>query len=350
MARIKVLLADDSQTVLNALSALLKDEPDIEVVGRASDGVEAVSLAKALRPDVVTMDVMMPRLDGLGATAAIMAEAPARVLIVSSITESQQMDLSFRAIEAGALELISKPKGSGVDELRKWGRRVAESIRLMAEVPVITRRRLSSLPAYVPQVRTPVDVFGLVASTGGPPALALLLGALPAGLPVPILIAQHITEGFTSGLVRWLASVSPLKVGIAQEGRACMPGEVYLPPDGHHLEVDAEGLIRCPKWTGEGHCPSGDRLLSTLARAYGGRAAGVVLTGMGEDGAQGLLAIKNAGGQTFAQDATTSVVFGMPQAAFQLKATQTLLPLEAMAPIIRELAERPASWPSAPPL
>lgn len=341
MRRIRVLLADDSQTILNALSILLADEPDIEVVGRAADGVEAVSLARSLRPDVITMDVMMPRLDGLGATAAIMAEAPARVLIVSSLTESQ-MDLSFRAIEAGALELISKPKASGgPDELRRWGKRLAESIRLMAEVPVITRRRLSSLPAEMPRGREgTVDVFGLVASTGGPPALALLLGALPASLPVPILVAQHITEGFTAGLVRWLAAVSPLKISIAQEGKVCMPGEVYLPPDGHHMEVDSEGLLHCPKSDGSGHTPSGNRLLSSMARAYGARAAGIVLTGMGDDGAQGLLDLRNAGGQTFAQDATSSVVFGMPQAAFQLKATQILLPLEAMAPVIRELAER----------
>jgi len=339
MRRIRVLIADDSQTVINALSLLLKDEEDIEVIGRASDGAEAVSLAKALRPDVVTMDVNMPRLDGLGATAAIMAEAPARVLIVSSLTESQ-MDLSFRSIEAGALELISKPKTSGAEDLRRWGKRVAESIRLMAEVPVITRRRLSSMPASMPQPRVgSVDVFGVAASTGGPPALALLLGALPATLPVPILIAQHITEGFTAGLVRWLAAVSPMKVTIASDRLVPRPGEVYLPPDGHHLEVDPEGVMRCAKAT-TGHCPSGNRLLSSIARAYGSRAAGIVLTGMGDDGAQGLLDIRNAGGQTFAQDANSCVVFGMPQAAYQLQATQMLLPLEAMAPMIRELAER----------
>jgi len=332
----KILLVDDSNTVLMMHRMLLHGQPYELFFAR--DGREAVEKALAQKPDLIFMDVMMPRLDGLGATAAIMAEAPARVLIVSSLTETQ-MDLSFRAIEAGALELISKPKTSGLDDLRKWGRRVAESIRLMAEVPVITRRRLATLPDQMPRTRVaPVDIFGIVASTGGPPALALLLGALPAKLPVPILIAQHITEGFTGGLVRWLSAVCPLKVAIAQDGKVAMPGEVYLAPDGHHLELDGEGVMRCVRHT-TGHCPSGNRLLSSLARAYGARAGGVVLTGMGDDGAQGLLDIRNAGGQTFAQDAASSVVFGMPQAAYQMKATQMLLPLEAMAPMIRELAE-----------
>lgn len=336
--RIRVLIADDSFTVLNALTELLKQCEDIEVVGRASDGLEAVSMASELRPDVITMDVMMPRLDGLAATAAIMAQAPSRVLIVCSISETQQMDLSFRAIEAGALEVIAKPKSSGIEDLRRWGARVAESVRLMAEVPVVTRRRLSRLPLNLPVNRGVVDVFGLVASTGGPPALAQLLGSLPGDLPIPLLVAQHITEGFTEGLVRWLSGVTSLKIGIAQDGAACHPAHVYLAPDGHHLEVDSDGLLRTPKGYG-GHCPSGNRLLESLARSYRMRAGGVVLTGMGDDGAQGLLAIRNAGGQTFAQDAATSVVYGMPQAAAALKATQTLLPIDAMGPMILELCQ-----------
>ena len=337
---IRVLLADDSVTVLNALSALLKDFPDIEVVGQALDGVEAVSMANTLRPDVITMDVMMPHLDGLAATAAIMAEAPSRVLIVCSISETQQMDLSFRAIEAGALEVIAKPKTSGPEDLRRWGSRVGEAVRLMAEVPVITRRRISRMPVRLPVLRAAVDILGVVASTGGPPALAHILRTLPGDLPIPILVAQHITVGFTGGLVRWLSGVTALQVKIASAGEACAPGHVYLPPDGHHLEVDEEGLIVLPKFLGAGHCPSGNRLLSSLARAYRARAGGTVLTGMGDDGAQGLLAIRQAGGQTVAQDEASSVVFGMPQAAVAMQATQTVLPMEAIGPMILELCQR----------
>lgn len=337
---IRVLLADDSVTVLNALSSLLQDFPDIEVVGQALDGVEAVSMANVLRPDVITMDVMMPHLDGLAATAAIMAEAPSRVLIVCSISETDQMDLSFRAIEAGALEVIAKPKTSSPADLRRWGARVAEAVRLMAEVPVITRRRMSRMPLRLPAFRAAVDILGIVASTGGPPALAHILRSLPADLPIPILVAQHITAGFTGGLVRWLSGVTPLRVKIASEGEVCAPGCVYLPPDGHHLEVDEEGLIVLPKFSGIGHCPSGNRLLHSLARAYRARACGAVLTGMGDDGAQGLLALRQAGGQTLAQDEASSVVFGMPQAAIALKATQTSLPLEAIGPMILEMCQR----------
>jgi two-component system, chemotaxis family, protein-glutamate methylesterase/glutaminase len=338
-APIRVLLADDSLTMLEALTALLNQCQDIQVVGKAMDGVEAVTMANKLRPDVITMDVLMPRLDGLAATAAIMAEAPSRVLIVCSVSETSQMDLSFRAIQAGALELIAKPRTSSIQDLRRWGDKVAESVRLMAEVPVITRIRRATLPLHLPDIRGAVDVFGIVASTGGPPALANILSDMPGDLPIPLLVAQHITEGFTQGLVRWLSSITPLHVMMAQEGDVVSPGYVYLAPDGQHLEVDSEGILRTPRGTG-GHCPSGNRLLGSLASSYGARAGGAVLTGMGDDGAQGLLQIRNMGGQTLAQDAATSVVFGMPQAAHAAKATQTLVPLDAIGPMIRELCQR----------
>jgi two-component system, chemotaxis family, protein-glutamate methylesterase/glutaminase len=333
---VRVLVADDSATLRTALVALLGENPRLSIVGQAADGVEAVEKARTLRPDVITMDVNMPRLDGLGATAAIMTEAPSRVLVISSVRQHRQLELSFKAMAAGALELIAKPEG-GIEEMRRWGRKVAESVLLMAEVPVVRRHRSAPARVHLLNHGAHVDIVGLVASTGGPPALASVLGSLPRDLPVPLLVAQHIAHGFTAGLVRWFSSVGNLRVAAAQEGELPLPGCVYLAPDGCDLEVDAAGHLRTPRPTGL-HCPSGNRLLQSLARTYGSRAAGFVLTGMGDDGAQGLLAMRQAGGATYAQDEQTSVVFGMPQAANACGASRSLLPLESIAPAILELS------------
>jgi two-component system chemotaxis response regulator CheB len=338
-----VLVADDSATLRRALCLLLAEDPRVTVVGEAKDGAEAVRLTGALRPDVVTMDVLMPHLDGLDATAAIMATQPARVLVVCSVSERTQLDLSFRAMAAGALELIAKPKGLGsadrAGELRAWGRKLASTIVLMAEVPVV-RRPISDAPTLPSLPRLVVrraEAVGIAASTGGPPALARLLGRLPRTLPLSVLIAQHIADGFTDGLQRWLATVSPLPVRAARDGEVCEPGVVYLAPDGRDLSLGPDRRLRTPPATGP-HRPSCDLLLRSLAESLGPAAAGVVLTGMGDDGAQGLLALRQAGGCCLAQDEHSCVVFGMPQAARDLGAAELLLPLDDLAARIVELA------------
>jgi len=335
---VRVLIADDSSTIREALSTMLGNEPGIEVVGTAVDGVEALEKARLLRPDVITMDVSMPRMDGLEATAAILATTPARVIIVSSVSKEAEVDLSFRAVSAGALEVVAKHRGTP-HTLSAWGRSLAKAIRLMSEVPVVTRRWSAGSRPVTNAAGGRIDAVGLVSSTGGPPVLARILARLPADLPIPVLIAQHIADGFTTGLVRWLASETPLKVKVAVAGEACAPGCVYLPADGTHLEVDEQGLLRLIRGdSSTGHVPSGDRLLRSLAAAYGRRAGGFVLTGMGEDGAAGLLALKRSGGQTFVQDESSCVVFGMPKAALSNGAAQSSVPVESVAMIIRELS------------
>jgi len=338
MKKIRVLVADDSSTLRAALVVLLEQDGHLEVAGEARDGMEAVKLAHDLQPDVIAMDVNMPHMDGLRATEAIMADAPSRVLIISAVGEDLEVDLSLRAIAAGALELIAKPRG-GPGELRAWGKHVAASVRLMAEVPVV--RRYRKIPTLHASLGHPggIQIVGLVASTGGPPALAQVLKDLPADLGAPILIAQHIAEGFTQGLARWFGSVSKLKVAIAQDGALALPGVAYLAPDGRDLTLDLRGVLKTPRSEGL-HSPSGDRLLHSLAQASGARAAGFVLTGMGDDGAQGLKAMADFGGATFAQDKLTSVVFGMPQAANACGAARAMLPLESIAPAIIELCRK----------
>lgn len=347
--RVRLLIVDDSAAERGALVSLLAGEPRCAVVGEAADGVEALEKARDLRPDVIMMAARMPHLDGLRTTEAIMAEAPARVLILCREDEERGLDIPFRALAAGALEVIRKPPaGAGEEELRSWGRRLAETILLMSEVPVVRRQRQRQVATVSPSLARvgTVDVFALVASTGGPPALAQVLGGLPAHLPIPLLLAQHIAKGFTPGLVRWLSAVCPLVVEVAADGARALPGHAYLPPDGSDLELDAGGFLRIPPCDSL-HCPSGNRLLLSLALSRGSRAGAVVLTGMGDDGADGLLALRHAGGSTFAQDESTSVVFGMPQAAYARGAARTRLALERVAPTILELCAM--QFPTARP-
>jgi two-component system chemotaxis response regulator CheB len=343
MKRVRVLIADDSRTVRDALTGFLSQQPDIELVGEARDGLEAVALATAHRPDVVTMDAQMPMLDGFSATEKIMSECPCRILMVCSLGETNQVEAGFRAMSAGALEVIAKPVHR--EDAQQWPRKIHQAILLMSEVPVLTRRSKISTVDPLEQLGGRVDFWGIAASTGGPPVLAQIFGGLPSDLPASILVAQHIAPGFTPGLIRWFSSTTPLKVCEATRGARPLPGHIYLAPDRCDMEIDAMGKLSTPPSPG-GHCPSGNRLLQSLANAYGARAGGVVLTGMGEDGAEGLMAIHNAGGVTLAQDEATSAVFGMPAAAKKLGATRMLLPPEGLLQALRDFTR--ATWSAGP--
>jgi two-component system chemotaxis response regulator CheB len=330
---VRVVIADDSSTQRELIAALLREDPSFAVVGMAADGREAIEAARTLRPDVITMDVQMPRLDGLEATRRIMEVAPSRIIVVCAVGDEHQVDLSFRAVAAGALELVAKPQ-SHVD-VRAWGARLQETVRLMAEIPVVRRhgpKRTTS--AAWGEMRGRVDAMGIVASTGGPPALAELLRGLEPGLPAPLFLAQHTAPGFTEGLARWLGGVCSLRVVIAKDGVKSHPGCVYLPPDEHDLVVDAGGIVRVLR-SESAHCPSADRLLTSLAEVYGRRSGGLVLTGMGEDGALGIKAIVTAGGIALAQDEASSVVYGMPKVAVRVGAMSVAL--SQMGPTLHEL-------------
>lgn len=329
---IRVAVADDSDTMRRVLLELVDRAPDLEAVGAARDGEEAVALAKSVKPTILTMDVLMPRLDGVEAIGRIMAAAPCRILVISSTADDKQVDSAFRAVRAGALEVLPKPRSETGEDLARWGERVVEAIRLMSEVPVVTRRRPVA-PTPVPRAGTRIDAFALVASTGGPPVLAQILSRLPADLPIPLFAVQHISRGFTPGLRRYLASETPLAVEIAAAGSVCRPGCVYLPPDGCHLELDPDGILRTPPFARDDG-PSGDRLLRALATAYGPRLGAAVLTGMGEDGARGLAEVRDAGGLALAQDPATCVVPGMPNAALTAGAAGSSLTPDALAAAI----------------
>jgi len=333
---IRVLIADDSPTMLKMYAALLSSAPDIQVVGTAKDGAEAVELARTLHPDVITLDVRMPRMDGIEASSRIMSETPSRILVISGAVDAE---MSFKALQAGALEVMPKPRPN-LEGLANFGVKLIHIIRTMAELPV-TQRQAAQAPTQAPSpVPTPqggrVTGFGLVASTGGPPALCHLLSLLPPKLPYPLFIAQHVSDGFTAGLCQWLGAASSLQLEVAQTGLRPQPGYVYLAPDGNQLQVMLTGELLVEPIPA-GKAALGDTLLSSLALAYGERAAGAVLTGMGSDGAAGLLAIRRAGGRTFAQSPESCVVPGMPEAALRNGATDMMLSLEALASAMRSL-------------
>ncbi|MDY7230628.1 chemotaxis protein CheB [Hyalangium rubrum] len=331
---IKILLADDSPTMLKMFSGLLAPASDIRIAGTAQDGAEALTLARSLKPDLITLDVRMPRMDGIEASQRIMTEVPSRILVISGAVDAE---MSFRALQAGALEVMPKPTplNGGISS---FGTQLISTIRSMAGVPLTPRRPIIAPPGPPPVLRGGrVNGFGLVAATGGPPALAMLLSLLPPTLPYPVFIAQHVSVGFTSGLRQWLSAASPLPIEVARTGMRPQAGYVYLPPDGHQMQVLMSGEMLVEPISPL-HGTLGDALLHSLARAYGNRAGGAVLTGMGSDGATGLLAIRRAGGLAFAQSPDSCVVPGMPEAALRNGAAESSLAVDGMASALRALS------------
>ena len=331
---IRVLVADDSELFRELLVRVIAADPAFEVVAVAADGNAAASLARSVRPDVVTMDLAMPDADGFSGIARIMAETPTPILV---LTANPEEAVGFRALSLGALDILEKPQATA--DLDEYGQLLRSRLRLLAGVKVI--RHLRGLRAQrVAPARAAVrpDVVVIGASLGGPRALATLLRGLPGQFPVPVAVVQHIADGFTEGLASWLASESRLDVREAVDGAPLRPGRVLLAPTGRHLLV-AEGVARLsdspPVDTFK---PSVTPLFLSAARAYGRRACGVLLTGMGRDGAEGLRAIKDAGGPTIAQDEATSAVFGMPRAAIELGAVDRVLSIEDIPRALVELA------------
>lgn len=328
-----ILICDDSATMRLALRRSLEAQ-GLAVSAEAASGEEAVKLALQLKPDLITMDVMLPGMDGFRATQAILAQGPARIVVVSAAGEALQTDLSFRALGSGALDLVDKPEASGAQALQGWSRDLGMRIRALLDLPLGLRATMPRL-RQLRITRRSLRAFGIAASTGGPPALAKVLRDLPSDLPFPVLVALHIAPGFGPGLRRWLQTQTSLTVRMAEGGESAEAGSVWIPRDGNDLLWHRDRLRVLP--SGGGVCPNGDRLLGSLAEQLGREAGAAVLTGMGRDGAAGLLALKEAGGLTLAQDAETCVVDGMPAAAVALGAAEQRLRPEEIGFCIAEL-------------
>lgn len=338
---IRVLVAEDSAATREHLVALLGASPRFEVAAAVSDGVEALAQAERVRPDVILMDIHMPRMDGLEATRRIMSLAPTPIVLVSAGFSRDDARMSFDAIKAGALTVLGKPAGEGHPDHAHSVRELLDTLRLMSEVRVIRRFSRTERPAAVavPHLSRRVRLVAIGASTGGPAALAEILADLARGLAAPLLVVQHIASGFAASLADWLAGQTPLSVKLARGGEAARPGTVYLAPDGQQMGVDADGRIHLrtdPR--DDGFCPSASYLFDSVAASFGRAALGVLLTGMGRDGVLGLKRLREAGAVTIAQNEATSVIYGMPGEAVRAGAAEHVLSPREIARLIRALA------------
>jgi two-component system chemotaxis response regulator CheB len=330
---IRVLVAEDSATVRTLLVAVLNSDPEIQVVGEACDGVEAVALTQHLRPDLVTMDVRMPRMDGLAATKEIMIAAPTPIVIVSGSTQLHDTESAMHALRCGALAVLGKPPGPESPAFEEAARQLVATVKAMAQVKVVRHWRPRVRPTGPPVLDAPrATVVAVATSTGGPAALNQVLGDLPGDFPLPILVVQHITPGFVPGLAAWLNTVCDLRVKEAEPGELLAPRTVYLAPDGRHLGVTGRSVALSDAAPVGGFQPSATVLFESVARAYGAGTVALILTGMGEDGVEGLRAVRRVGGTVIAQDEQSSVVFGMPGAAIAAGLADTSLSIKAIAP------------------
>lgn len=348
---VRVLVVEDSVTVRRYLCDVLGTDREIEVVGEAGDGKRAIELCQTLRPDVVTMDMMLPVMTGLGATEYIMAHCPTPILIVSSSTNRGELFKTYEALAAGALDVLEKPQGDETD--RDWERRFVAAVKLISRVRVIThpRARLGALgraqaprrAEAVPDGHERFQVVALGASTGGPAAIVTILRGLPASFPLPLLLVLHIAEPFGAAFADWLDGQSAHRVSYARDGDPIgdKAGHVIMAPPDFHLVVGG-GRVHLTADPERHSCrPSVDVLFESIARDYGSAAAACLLTGMGRDGAAGLLEVRRAGGLTIAQDEATSIVYGMPREAVMLGAAASVLPLGEIGPALATIASQP---------
>lgn len=340
---LRVLVVDDSPTARMLLVRTLESQPDIKVVAQAKDGAEAVALTKELKPDVITMDVRMPNMDGLRATEQIMGQFPTPIVIVSSSVEAPDLQITFNALRVGALEVVEKPRVMDDSNFEKIRRELVEIVRAMSEVRVVRRRHVVpvTVPAAKPGKRTH-HLVAIGASTGGPQLLGEILSKINGSFPTPILVVQHMAPGFTEGFVRWLHGETRLQVKLAEEGDALLPGTVYVAPDKRHMRITDRWRVALGDDPPIGQFrPAVDALFESVATAVGMGAVGVLLTGMGHDGAKGLKAMRSAGAHTLAQDAESCVVPGMPDSARELDAVEATVTPGEIPGVLAALTQRP---------
>lgn len=349
----RVMVVDDSPTVRDLLVYILGSDPEIEIVGCAADGEEAVRMVQEKRPDVITMDLHMPNMDGFEATSRIMQSCPTPIVVVSGSTDAGEVGASFRAIEAGALVIVRRPFGPGNEAHHETARALVRTVKSMAEVKVV--RRWPKTPqrgkhtdvkengtAGTPRQSRQLVLIG--ASTGGPAVIAEILAQLPADYRLPIVIVQHMAAGFAQGFAEWLSSATGFAVGIAAHDDRLAGGRAYLAPDGFHIAVSRESRIVLSRGRPEhGMCPSVSHLFRSIHKDTCSGTVAVLLTGMGKDGAQELRQLKENGAVTIVQDRATSVVYGMPGEAIRQDAARLILAPAAIGKMLCALGQDASS-------
>ncbi len=354
MSKLRVMIVEDSRVVRELLLNLVGRDPRFEVVAAVESAEEALRVLPAAAPDVISMDIRLPGMNGLEATRRIMSIRPTPIVVVSASVEADDLKISMNALRAGALAVVEKPVGLAHQHYEELARRLCDQLANMSQVRVI-RQRFDRGPVVggrdpAPGTRAPARpcpeniprpefrVLGVVASTGGPPALTQLFAGLRRDFPLPVVVVQHITPCFLAGFVDWLADVTGWPVRIAADGEIARPGVAFLPPADCHLLVQGNRLVLANDPSVGHQRPSGTVLFRSIARTAGAAGLGVLLTGMGEDGADGLRELRAAGGYTIAEDESTAVVYGMPAAAVRLGGVCESLPLPGIAPRLLELA------------
>lgn len=350
---INVLIVDDSEVARASLQRILESDPDIRVIGVAENGAEAVKFVERQKPDVITMDVNMPKMNGHEATKRIMETTPVPIVVVSASYDKNDVKHSFMAVEAGAVAIIEKPYGLGHPGHQEAARILINTVKLMSEVKMVRRWIKAERPG--PAVSAPgaqplqeahaermvskkINIVAIGASTGGPLVLQTLLAGIGKAFPAPVAVVQHIAHGFLDGMVTWLNQTTGQKVHVAADGEFLLPGNVYFAPDDFQMGIEKSGVVRLSKAIPEnGIRPSVSYLFRSVAEAYGSEAAAVLLTGMGKDGAEELKLLKDAGAVTIAQDMESSVVYGMPGEAVRIGGASYVLPPDKISTALKNL-------------
>ncbi len=346
-SQVRVMVVEDSLVVRQLLVHIIASDPRLVVAAAVSSAEEALQEIGRVQPDVVSMDIRLPGMDGLEATRRIMSEHPTPIVVIADSIEDSSLKISMNALRAGALTVVEKPVGLSSANYAGIASTICTQLYIMSQVPVVRRRSFApwreKSTAAAPtrdQEWSPMlpSIMGIAASTGGPPALAKVLGGLPEDFPLPILLVQHMGAPFMEGFASWLNGLTPLKVRLAEDQEIPTAGHVYVAPGDRHLLLSPAGTL---KVSGEpprsNQRPSATMLFQSMARSVGRRGLGVILTGMGEDGAQGLVELRQAGGYGLAEDESTAVVYGMPAAASRMGGVNVSLPLDLIASRILRL-------------
>jgi two-component system chemotaxis response regulator CheB len=353
MKKIGVLIVEDSDVIRQLLEFIISSDGRFEILASTASAEEALDVLQRLSPDVISLDIRLPGMNGFEATRRIMREKPTPIVVCSASVESDELKITMNALRAGALAVVEKPVGTTRADYDRLARTLCTQLAIMSEVKVVRQRAFTDTtpaarrpaPPLRPRYTGPRPaalaraprVLGVGASTGGPNAVVQLLMDLGPGFPLPVLLVQHIMPSFLAGFVSWLGGVTPFRAVIAQDHEVPVPGTVYLAPPDFHLTIEAERIRIEQADAVFVHRPSATVMFRSMARSLGSSALGILLTGMGDDGADGLLEVRQAGGHTIAEHESTAVVYGMPKAAVDRGAACECLPLGDIGPRVLEL-------------
>lgn len=350
---INILIVDDSRVTRDLLTFIAESDPQLNIMGYANDGEEAIKFLENNKPDVIIMDIVMPKMNGFEATQHIMKTHPTPIIIISGIYNREEVAKGFEAIKAGALAIIEKPKGVGDSQHIEMARFVIQTIKVISEIKLHIGKNVFEAPSKVsesiarvaatpppsPYAKRKINAVAIGASIGGPQALCTILSKLPASFPAPIFVVQQISAGFIQGLVNWLSESTTLKVSLAKHGEKASPGNVYVAPDNVNMEILEGNIINLTqKHEAEENSPSISKLFNSIAKTHGNASIAVLLTGLGKDGARELLKLKELGAVTITQDEETCVVFELPQEAIKLGAATNIESVQQIPSTLSQLA------------